>query len=213
MKRILLALALAVSFAVAQTDPSGNGGTGNPQTGSGGMMGGTGTSTTGYGTTMMGGQSMAALGKVTGQEFDAAWMSQMVGHHEVAILMSAVELAHGRVAKVRDAARKIIEAQTGEIVQMQNWLQAWYGAPPSKAHLGLMMTDLAGMMPAMTGAAMNDPDKTFLTLMIPHHQGAVDMAKVALRKANHAQLKAMAQKVIADQSREIQEFQSWLKGM
>ena len=47
--------------------------------------------------------------------------------------------------------------------------------------------------------------------MIPHHQGAVEMAKVALKHAKDPETKRMAQKIIDDQEKEIAEMQEWLK--
>ena len=52
-------------------------------------------------------------------------------------------------------------------------------------------------------------DRLFLAGMIAHHQGAVDMAKLALERAKHSELKTMAQNIIAAQNKEIGEMTSW----
>ena len=56
-----------------------------------------------------------------------------------------------------------------------------------------------------------NPDIDFRTHMIPHHQGAIAMAKVALKYANDAETKRMAQKIIDDQEKEVANMQAWLK--
>jgi len=58
---------------------------------------------------------------------------------------------------------------------------------------------------AMTG----DPDRDFVAMMTPHHQGAIDMARIYLRDGKDPAIRRMAQKVITDQEREIREFQAW----
>ena len=67
-----------------------------------------------------------------------------------------------------------------------------------------MMDAMAGMQPS------GNPDKDFVLMMIPHHQGAIDMAKVQLQHGTDPELRAMAEKIIADQEREIAEMQAWL---
>jgi uncharacterized protein (DUF305 family) len=47
--------------------------------------------------------------------------------------------------------------------------------------------------------------------MIPHHQGAVDMAKVALKHAKDPATKKIAHKIVKDQEKEIGQMQAWLK--
>jgi uncharacterized protein (DUF305 family) len=47
-------------------------------------------------------------------------------------------------------------------------------------------------------------------MMIPHHQGAIDMARIELESGRDPQLREMAQKVIEDQEREIAALKEWL---
>ena len=54
-----------------------------------------------------------------------------------------------------------------------------------------------------------DYDKMFLANMIAHHQGAVDMANLALTSAKHQEIKDMANNIISAQTKEIGDMQSW----
>jgi uncharacterized protein (DUF305 family) len=67
------------------------------------------------------------------------------------------------------------------------------------------------MMKAMHKPFTGDPDVDFRVHMIPHHQGAVDMAKIALKHAKDPETRKMAESIIKDQEREIGEMQGWLK--
>lgn len=55
-----------------------------------------------------------------------------------------------------------------------------------------------------------NPDIDFLRSMIPHHQGAVDMAKIVLEQGQDPEVKAFAEKIIATQAAEIKWMQDWL---
>jgi uncharacterized protein (DUF305 family) len=80
-------------------------------------------------------------------------------------------------------------------------------APSTKDFKEADMAMMHNMHVAYTG----NPDVDFRTHMIPHHQGAIDMAKVALKHAKDSATKQMAQKIIDDQEKEIAEMQDWLK--
>jgi uncharacterized protein (DUF305 family) len=66
------------------------------------------------------------------------------------------------------------------------------------------------MMMDMDIEATGDADKDFVRMMIPHHQGAIDMAKVEIQYGKDEKLKAMAREIIAAQEKEIAEMKEWL---
>jgi uncharacterized protein (DUF305 family) len=66
-----------------------------------------------------------------------------------------------------------------------------------------MMMDMDGM--SMTG----DADRDFVAMMIPHHQGAIDMAKVELQYGKDPQLRALAEAIVKAQEEEIAEMKKW----
>ncbi|MCX6703813.1 MAG: DUF305 domain-containing protein [Candidatus Zambryskibacteria bacterium] len=71
-----------------------------------------------------------------------------------------------------------------------------------------MMTDMNATLIGKTG---DDFDKAFLTKMIVHHEGAVEMAQLALQNAKHQEIKDLAQEIIKAQNTEIVSMKSWLK--
>ncbi|WP_203232347.1 DUF305 domain-containing protein [Gemmobacter caeruleus] len=65
--------------------------------------------------------------------------------------------------------------------------------------------------PMMDGVMAEDPDVAFVRGMIPHHQGAIDMAKIVQQYGDDPQTKAWAAQIIEAQEREIAEMQAWLE--
>lgn len=79
--------------------------------------------------------------------------------------------------------------------------------PASRAYMQSMETmNKAMMSQPMTG----DADHDFASMMRSHHQAAVDMAKVEIQYGKNPEMKKMAEKVVADQSKEIKQLDTWL---
>lgn len=74
------------------------------------------------------------------------------------------------------------------------------------------MAPMAGMGDAMhQGVMSKDPDVAFAQGMLPHHQGAVDMAKVELKYGKDPEMRKLAQAIIAAQEAEIKQLNAWLQ--
>jgi uncharacterized protein (DUF305 family) len=124
-------------------------------------------------------------------------------------------LKKSNTEELKKFAQKIIDDQQGEIARMKEWREKWYAGKPGAKNMEMpgMMDSMKMMqgdhMKMMEGMIAQDFDLHFLDMMIPHHAGAVTMAKDALEKAEHAEIKALAGEIIKEQEEEIKKMQDW----
>ena len=74
-----------------------------------------------------------------------------------------------------------------------------------------VMTVMDAGMRRMDGASPSDIDASFAAMMVPHHQGAVDMARLQLLYGKDPVMRRLAQSIIAEQQVEIQQMEAWLR--
>lgn len=67
------------------------------------------------------------------------------------------------------------------------------------------------MMQREIDRGTEEVDKSFIEMMIPHHQGAVEMAQMAVKKAKNPEVRKLAESIISDQNREIEQMRTWYK--
>ena len=73
----------------------------------------------------------------------------------------------------------------------------------------IMMQNHNKMMESLHAKSGDEFDKAFLSQMIMHHQGALDMAKIAKENAKHQEIKTMADNIIKSQTAEIDQMKQW----
>jgi len=78
--------------------------------------------------------------------------------------------------------------------------------PADKAFAASMKTMMTNMHAKPTG----NPDKDFVLMMMPHHQGAIDMAKVELQYGTDPELRQLATDIVSAQDKEIAQMKAWL---
>ncbi len=73
-----------------------------------------------------------------------------------------------------------------------------------------MMAGMDTMNKAMSNAPMTgDPDRDFVAMMLPHHQGAIDMARVELRYGKDPAMLQLAREIVAAQAKEVSLMRRW----
>ena len=147
---------------------------------------------------------------------DLGFVQGMIPHHQGAIDMANIELQYGKDAQMRALAQAIIDAQTKEIAYMQQWLIANQASQPTATNAAAITqayqtNNQANHDAMMRGIMAANPDVAFAQGMIPHHQGAIDMANVQLQYGTNPDIRQLASQIKAAQAPEIEQMQNWLK--
>jgi uncharacterized protein (DUF305 family) len=168
-----------------------------------GAMGGMGSMMNGG--SMSGGMEMGSFDK--DRPFDLQFIDEMIGHHQMAIISSEHMISGSERPELRQLAENIQKNQSEQIDQMQQWRDEWY--PDAGRTSGMPGGMMGGSMQGMAGG--DATDTAFLRMMIPHHQQAIDVSEEALDQAEHPDLRELAQKIIDEQSAEIELMQGYLE--
>jgi uncharacterized protein (DUF305 family) len=172
-----------------------------------------------------------ALARTAYTRADVEFLQAMIPHHEQAIEMVALVEQRTNRKELLDAAGRIDASQKDEIEFMREWLAerneqaagaaATAAAGHAAAHSGHGSAAMKGMaspeeMAALAAANGAEFDRLFLTLMIKHHEGAVDMVEALTEQPGSAYEPALfefTRDVTNDQNAEIERMNALLVGL
>jgi len=126
----------------------------------------------------------------------------MIPHHEQAISMSATALKKSRHQEILKLSRQIKSLQSSETSQLTYWLKATDSSMTMDHDMkmsGMLSAKELASLKRLTGTQF---DRTFLQLMIKHHQGALEMLDL-ISDSKNAEAKALAKAIKSAQSKEI----------
>jgi uncharacterized protein (DUF305 family) len=157
---------------------------------------------------------------------DIDFMSGMISHHAQAIKMAGWAPSNGASPALVRMAERIVVGQADEIELMQSWLRDRRQPVPEADPAGMKMKHgdlehvmlMPGMlteeqMKQLDAARGKEFDRLFLTFMIQHHRGAIDMVRQLFSAHGAAQDETVfkfANEVEIDQTEEIQRMQQML---
>ena len=134
----------------------------------------------------------------------------MIPHHEQAISMSETALKKSRNQAILKLSNQIKSLQGTEKSQLAYWLKATDSSMTMDHDMqmsGMLTTKELASLKRLTGTQF---DRTFLQLMIKHHQGAIEMVDL-ISDSRNAEAKALAKAINSAQSKEITSMKLLLK--
>ncbi len=156
-----------------------------------------------------GGSDDRSTSASSGNGVDLAFAGEMIPHHTSAIAMAEIALQRTSRPEIKTLAGSIISSQSTEISTLKSAQAALVKDKVSKGDLGIAAHEM-GMDMDEAGLRTAEPfDRAFIDMMIPHHQGAIRMARVELTKGSSSTLKELAQQIIDAQAKEIGQMNSW----
>jgi uncharacterized protein (DUF305 family) len=161
-----------------------------------------------------GGDSGGSESGLRGNGVDRAFAAEMVPHHQAAIAMAELAERRARTKPVRQIAGAIAHLQEEEIFVLRREDRALAAEGVERGELGVPahmtgMDDDAGTLRRVSGQAF---DRAFLEAMIPHHEGAIAMARAELERGGDPELRDLAQRIVTSQTREIRFMRRALAG-
>jgi uncharacterized protein (DUF305 family) len=141
-----------------------------------------------------------------GNATDRAFVAEMLPHHRSAVEMARVAQQRGRSPFVKRLAADIVRTQTEEIGTMRREDAALAAGGTKVGKLGVPMDSMGMSMDTGSLKTARPFDAAFLKMMIPHHMGAITMARIELAKGEDPDLKQLATAIIDAQQREIREM-------
>ena len=157
-----------------------------------------------------GGSSADKTSSSAGNSTDRAFVAEMIPHHQSAIEMAKIAQQRGSSPFVKQLAANIVKTQDREIGTMKTEDAKLAKDDIKKGKLNMPASMMGMDMDTKSLKSATPFDPAFLKMMIPHHKGAVEMAKIELDKGQDRALKRLAQEIVDGQQREITQMNQQL---
>ena len=161
--------------------------------------------------------AMTSPAPMTGGEHNAAdtmFAQMMIPHHDQAVEMSDIMLAKtGLDPQITALAGEIKSAQGPEIKKMTTWLTGWSEPTAMTGDHAMEGMMTATELDDLTAAQDSEAARLFLTQMIAHHEGAVEMARTEVDGGKNADAVALGKSIVAAQEREIKVMKDLLASL
>ncbi len=142
---------------------------------------------------------------------DVDFAEMMMMHHEGAINMSSDLIASGKNDSLKRFAQKVITDQEKEIMEFDEILMKISVDDMDMEFMQELEDNMEKMNRLLdTQLITGDIDNDYATLMIFHHQGAMDDANSYLHLGTNTELKAIAKNIVSTQGKEIIELSNWI---
>lgn len=153
----------------------------------------------------------SARSSPAGNGVDRAFATEMIAHHQMAIEMAKMAQTEAGHAEIKQLAGDIIEAQRSEITKLRSIVSELAAAGVEPGDLGVPEED-RGMDMKMSDLEGADPfDRHFIDMMVPHHEGAIAMARAEMSKGENSALRELAEAIISAQQAEVNKMRDWRK--
>jgi uncharacterized protein (DUF305 family) len=141
---------------------------------------------------------------------EVMFAQMMIPHHKQAVSISETAMKKSRNQAILKLSRQIKNAQNSEISQMTYWLKATNSSMTMDHDMkmsGMLSIKELASLKSLTGTEF---DRTFLALMIKHHQGALEMLDL-ISESKNAEAKALSKAIDSAQRKEITSMKQLLK--
>lgn len=143
---------------------------------------------------------------------DIMFAQMMIPHHEQAVELATLAESNTSDAMILDLAARIKNAQQPEIEQMQVWLDDAGSGMDMSHDMNMPGIVSDADMAKIRAAKDGDFDTLFLTHMIAHHQGAIEMVNDLIADSANPEVKALGEAIVKAQTAEIAEMDAMLNG-
>jgi uncharacterized protein (DUF305 family) len=148
----------------------------------------------------------SSTGDVRANGTDAAFVEAMIPHHEQAVDAADLALSQAEHRQLERLATEMVQIQSIELATLRTVRKVLQEAGVEEGDLGVSAEETGTHHDLDALRNASNFDCAFIEMMVPHHEGAIRMARAELESGIHAELRRMSENIIDAQSYEIRQM-------